>query len=122
MKAQLGTKRVFEKLLSRYKKAWELRDPDLALELFTPDATYKEDPFDPRPLKGHREIRRYWAQVPKFQKNIAFRYGPVFSLEDPGVWGAEWKAQYTKNSTGERIHLRGVLFCELHGEDRKSVV
>lgn len=107
---------VFERILAKYKKAWEARDPDRAIRLFTPDATYHEDPFDTRPMRGLREIREYWAEVPKFQKNITFTYGPVFRLDQSSIWGAEWSARYTKVKTGERIKLKGVLFCELRRE------
>jgi hypothetical protein len=105
--------RVFNRILSKYKKAWEKRDPQLATELFTPDATYREDPFDKRPMRGIREIRDYWTKVPKFQRNIRFSHGPVFRVGRSRVWGTEWSASYTKVQTGERIRLRGVLFCEL---------
>src|SRR3989304_1505550 len=58
--------RVFRRILVKYKRAWERRDPRLAMELFTPDATYREDPFDERPMRGLGEIRDYWARVPRF--------------------------------------------------------
>jgi len=105
--------RVFESILVKYKRAWERRDPRLAVELFTPDATYREDPFDERPMRGLGEIRDYWARVPRFQRNIRFTHGPVFRLGQSRVWGAEWSARYTKVQTGESIRLRGVMFCEL---------
>jgi len=81
--------RVFGLILAKYKRAWEKRDPRLATELFTPDATYREDPFDRRPMRGLGEIRDYWAKVPRFQKNIRFTHGPVFHLGQSRVWGAE---------------------------------
>ena len=82
----------FEQILAKYKKAWETRDPDMAMELFTPDATYREDPFDRKPMRGLQQIHDYWAQVPKFQKNIRFSHGPTFRLGQSKVWGAEWSA------------------------------
>lgn len=111
----MGNGRVFSLILTKYKRAWETRDPDLAMELFTSDATYREDPFDKRSMRGLREIRDYWARVPKFQKNIRLTYGAVFRLGQSKVWGAEWSAHYTKLKTRERVRLRGVLFCELRG-------
>ncbi len=112
----MNQKTIFQRVLADYKKAWETRDPDLAIRLFTPDATYQEDPFDTRPMRGLREIRDYWAEVPKFQKDISFTYGPVFRLGQSRVWGAEWFARYTMVKTGERVKLKGLLFCELRGE------
>ncbi len=111
----IGMRAVFRELLAGYKEAWEEHDANLAVGMFTREATYLEDPFDKRPISGLREIRDYWAQVPRFQRNISFKHGPVFHLEGSRVWGAEWEARYTKVKTGERIRLRGVLFCELTG-------
>jgi len=104
---------MFSLILAKYKRAWEKRDPRLAMELFTPDATYREDPFDRRPMRGLREIEDYWAKVPRFQKNIRFTHGPVFRLGQSRLWGTEWSASYTKVQTGETIRLGGVMFCEL---------
>ncbi len=107
---------VFGRILTKYKKAWEKGDPDLAMELFTPDATYLGDPFDARPMRGLPEIRDYWSQVPKFQKDVQFSRGPIFRLGQSRVWGVEWSARYVKVKTRERVKLKGVLFCELGGE------
>ncbi len=74
------TSSLFEKILSQYKTAWEKRDPDLAVELFTANATYQEDPFDGRPLRGRKEIYAYWEEIPRYQRNISFTYGPIFQL------------------------------------------
>lgn len=106
---------MFPEILAGYKKAWEERDANLVTGMFTRDATYLEDPFDKWPISGLRGIREYWAQVPRFQRNISFKHGPVFHLERSRVWGSEWEARYTKVKTRERIRLRGVLFCELAG-------
>ncbi len=109
------TSSLFEKILSQYKTAWEKRDPDLAVELFTANATYQEDPFHSRPLRGRKEIYAYWAEVPRYQRNISFTYGPIFQLVGSNVWGAEWAAKYTKARSGGRMRLKGVLFCRLSG-------
>lgn len=106
---------IFREILDKYKDAWEKRDPDLAVTMFTPDASYREDPFDKRPMRGLSEIREYWAQVPRLQKSISFKHGPVFHLEGSSVWGAEWEARYTKIGSGKQNQLRGVLFCEMKG-------
>ncbi len=108
-------KGTFERILSQYKTAWEKKDPDIAVELFTPNATYREDPFDARPMKGRGEIYAYWTEVPKYQRNISFTHEPVFQLEGSNVWGAEWSARYTKVRSGEKIRLKDVLFCRLSG-------
>jgi hypothetical protein len=108
--------RVFESILVKYKRAWKGRDPRLAIELFTPDATYGEDPFDVRPMRGLREIEDYWAKVPRFQKNIRLTHGPVFRLGQPGFGGRNGPHAALRFQTRESIRLRGVMFCELRGD------
>ncbi len=98
-------KKVFENILGKYKIAWEQRDPDLAIELFTANATYHEDPFDRKPMKGRKQIYDYWAAIPRFQKNISFSHRPVFNITGSNIWGAEWTAAYTKVKTGGRNTL-----------------
>lgn len=45
-------------LLDRYKRAWETFDGDGWTDLFTEDAEYHEDPFEP-PLVGSNALRAY---------------------------------------------------------------
>lgn len=101
------------------KSAWEEGNPDLIKKIFTQNATYRVDPFTKKLIRGLRAITEYWAQVPKYQRNVRFVYGPVFHMGD-SRWGAEWKASYTKIETRGRIQLRGVLFCELKGDKISS--
>jgi uncharacterized protein (TIGR02246 family) len=66
------TKDQAAQLIATYGKAWEQRDADLILTVFTPDATY----FDPREgvQTGHAGIKAYWeSKVIGSQKNITFK-------------------------------------------------
>ncbi len=58
------------------------------LELFAPDARYREDPFGKKSMRGLSEIYDYWAAVPRLQKKIRFSHGPVFpTRRDSGLGG-----------------------------------
>ena len=111
--------RAFRKILATYKKAWEQRNPILARQLFTKDATYCEDPFDERPARGHKEIQRYWEEAVAKQRNITFTYEDLYASGDREVWAAEWTAHYTKTETGEKNVLKGVLFCRLTKDGKR---
>ena len=60
--------------LEGYRRAWVQRDPDAAAALFTPDAVYQEQAFQPA-FVGRDAIRSYWATVTATQSDIELRYG-----------------------------------------------
>jgi uncharacterized protein (TIGR02246 family) len=60
--------------LDQYRSAWIARDADAAGDLFTEDATYREQPFE-EALVGRDAIRQYWSTVTRTQSAIELRYG-----------------------------------------------
>ena len=104
---------VLTRVMRRYKRAWETRDPQLAAALFTEDAEYHEDPFD-QPLRGTDAIRRYWAEATGGQRDIRFEWQPVVETRSAGV--VTWQASFKRTRTGKRVSLRGVMLLELRGE------
>ncbi|HEX6207353.1 MAG TPA: nuclear transport factor 2 family protein [Actinomycetota bacterium] len=93
--------------LDAYGRAWETRDPEAAVELFSPDATYRETPFD-EIMEGREVIRQYWQQVPDYQRDIEFGY-EIVAVEPVVV---RWWSAYTKISSGDRVKLDGVFLLE----------
>jgi uncharacterized protein (TIGR02246 family) len=78
-------------LLNIYGKAWETRDPNLIVTIFTDDATYN----DPRePLNDGRDaIRAYWvSKVIGEQDDIHFDLRNVWVDGDTVI--AEWHATF----------------------------
>ena len=74
------TKERALQLLEIYGKAWETRDPDLIVSIFTEDATY-EDPHEPKNI-GREAIRAYWiSKVVGEQSDIRFELRNVGSME-----------------------------------------
>lgn len=85
------TKDEAENLITTYGKAWETKDPELVLSIFTEDATYN----DPKELEkvGHDAIREYWvSKVIKCQDDIHFELLNLWI--DGGDVIAEWHATF----------------------------
>jgi len=80
--------------LTRYRRAWIERDPAAAGQLFTEDATYREQPFQP-PFVGREAIRNYWANVTASQTGVELRYGK--SIRDGRRLAVEWWANLQTN-------------------------
>jgi hypothetical protein len=75
--------------LEGYRRAWVRRDPDAAAALFTRDAVYQEQAFQPAYV-GRDAIRGYWATVTATQSDVELRYGtPVIERRKAAV---EWWA------------------------------
>ena len=96
----------FEAWLARYGEAWEARDPEAAVALFGPDATYQETPFDP-PMVGADAIRAYWAGVPETQRDIRFD-AEVLAIADKTGF-ARWRCSFTRIEGGARVELDGIF-------------
>ena len=96
--------------LERYRRAWIERDADAASQLFTEDAIYREQPFQP-PFVGRAAIREYWSTVTASQTSGELRYGKA--IVDGNRLAVEWWANLTAN--GSPLTLAGeflLLFNE----------
>lgn len=101
-------------LFASYKRAWEGRDPDAMLELFSEDAEYRIDPFA-ESLKGQLSIRKHWNAVVAAQDHIEFDAERVW-VAGRTVLGS-WHAALTERATADRVRVRGFSTMELdeHG-------
>ena len=104
---------TFARIMETYGRAWETRDADLVLTIFTEDATYHENPFH-EPIRGHDSIRRHWEGATGAHRDVAFRWQLVTAVGELRV--IEWQAEFTRNPPGHRMELRGMMFLELRGE------
>jgi hypothetical protein len=75
--------------LARYRRAWIERDAEAAGRLFTEDAVYREQPFQPA-FAGRAAIRDYWSKVTASQTSVELRYGK--SIADGRRLAVEWWA------------------------------
>ncbi|MEX0627482.1 MAG: nuclear transport factor 2 family protein, partial [Cucumibacter sp.] len=79
--------------LERYKRAWEQRDADLAAAIFTPGATYREQPFE-TPVRGREGVRQYWLEnVVENQRDIHFEH-ELWAVRDKLAF-IHWRAHFT---------------------------
>ena len=81
--------------LARYRRAWIERDASAASRLFTEDAIYREQPFQP-PFAGREAIRDYWSTVTASQTSVELRYGR--SIVDGRRLAVEWWANLQTNN------------------------
>jgi ketosteroid isomerase-like protein len=100
-------------LLERYKRAWETRDPELAMALYSEHAEFRLDPFE-EPARGPNEIRAIWNDVAATQTNVEF------DAERTWVSGntvlTSWHVAFTRRATAERIRIRGFSTFELDAD------
>lgn len=107
--------RQFSQWLERYREAWEGRDPQAAVRLFAPKATYQETPYD-IPMQGEAEIYEYWSEVPNSQADIHFSWQVLAVTGLSGI--AHWQARFRRLPDGPQVHLDGVLVADFDQEGR----
>lgn len=60
--------------MQAYKRAWEERNVELMLTLFTPDVDYRINRFG-LPLSGLHSVEDYWRnQVAEYQRDVRFQF------------------------------------------------
>ena len=108
------TEAEFAAWLSKYGAAWEGRDPEAVMKIFTPDASYRETPYQD-PLVGRPAIGEYWRiQAVERQRNVTFT-STVFAVTgDTGL--ARWNAKFDAPAMGQRVELDGVFRCRFREE------
>ncbi|MBA3778899.1 MAG: nuclear transport factor 2 family protein [Chloroflexi bacterium] len=97
-------------VLEAYKRAWERRDPDLAVELFSAEIEYRDDPFE-EPMRGSNAVREYWNEAAATQVHVEFDAERIWVSGRTVL--ASWHAAYTRRSNAERVRLRGFMTLEL---------
>ena len=97
--------------LEGYKAAWETRDPEKAVALFTADATYQDEAFTP-PHVGAQGIRDYWTKVTAGQRDVKFQYQLLSVKGNTGI--AHWSAVFgvAEANPPTSIALDGVFLLE----------
>jgi ketosteroid isomerase-like protein len=70
--------------LARYVDVWRAGDPVRVSELFTEDAVYCPDPFQP-PKRGHAEIGEYWRAHGDASDGFEAAYEPLVVRDDLSV-------------------------------------
>jgi len=97
-------------LFARWKRAWEGRDPDAVLELFSEEAEYRIDPFI-QPLTGAVAIREHVNRIVATQDHIEFDAEHVW-VSGRTVLG-NWHGALTRRASAERVRVRGFSAIEV---------
>lgn len=97
-----------------YRRAWEERDPEAVVALFTEDASYRSSPFREPPNLGHDGIRAYWAQATASQEDVEVEMGQP--LVDGNVGAVEWWTRMRLE--GEEVTLVGCLLLRFAADGR----
>jgi hypothetical protein len=108
---------ILTQWLNRYEEAWETKDPALAAELFTANASYQETPFD-EPLVGREAISEYWAEVTADQEDIDFT-AEIISISGMTAV-ARWSAQFRSISADAALELNGIFVLEFDDDETVS--
>jgi ketosteroid isomerase-like protein len=102
-----------EEWIEAYGRAWEGREPEAAVALFTEDAVYRAHPFR-EPHRGTEGIRAYWAHATATQAEVRVRFGmPIVSGERVAV---EWWT--TMRAEGEEVTIPGCLLLRFARDGR----
>jgi uncharacterized protein (TIGR02246 family) len=105
----------FKTWLDAYRTAWETRDPQAVLALFSEQAVYVERPYQ-EPMRGREAIAEYWSHIPVTQDDVHVRLEPLAFSGDLGI--AHWWASFLKIPSGKRVHLDGVLAATFDADGR----
>ncbi|WP_405241223.1 YybH family protein [Lentisalinibacter salinarum] len=106
--------------LSRYGEVWQAGDADAVTALFSGDAIYHEDPFEP-PMQGRDAIRRYWQEgAADAQAEVSFRHA-VWAVAGDQCF-AHWQAWFTRVRDGSRIRLDGTFRLKFRRGDDGTVL
>jgi len=104
---------TFGSWLDAYGHAWETRDPEAAVRLFTREATYHETPFD-EPARGYAEILEYWSEGARSQEDVHFSHEILAVTEHEGI--ARWRANFTRVPSGAQVKLDGIFLVKLDAD------
>jgi ketosteroid isomerase-like protein len=95
--------------LAGYEEAWETRDAQKAVKLFTSDAQYLVDPYS-APFAGHESIHNYWSTVTADQSDVDFTSEVLAVRQNTGI--AHWHAEFTVVSSGAKVILDGIFVLD----------
>ena len=108
----------FKTWLDAYGRAWENRDPQAAVKLFTADATYRETPFD-ETMCGREAISEYWSNETRAQEDIKFSCEILAVSEQKGI--ARWKVSLVRIPSKSQVKFDGIFVVYFNAENLCTV-
>ena len=101
----------FDKWLKGLKDAWETKNPEAAIDLYSENIVWHYTPFA-EPLRTRQEILTEWQTVPTGHKDIIVSYEILVTTDKFGI--AHWSATFTRIPSGEKAHLDGIYKVSLN--------
>ena len=101
--------------LDGYRQAWLSYDPAAIGDLFTEDAEYHEDPFEP-PLVGSNALRAYLLEAAEAQDQVEVTMERHWVVGDTAL--AVWHASFVRVPDRTRVRLAGFMTLETAGDGR----
>ena len=100
--------------LDAYGRAWETKDGDGAVALFSQDCEYIETPFS-EPMLGLDAVRAYW-DITASQQDIRFEHEVLAAEGERGI--AWWRATFTRVPEGVPVVLDGIFVLDFADDGR----
>ena len=107
------TEQTARRWLDALAHAWQSQDAAAMAALFTEDATEHVDPFK-TPMRGRENLRKGFAWWMKDQRDIRIAFGNIDVIDQR--FYAEVDAAWTVAPTDEPIQERGLLVCDMEGD------
>lgn len=98
-------------VMNKYGKAWENRDTNLLLSIFTLSGIYQESPLS-KPYKGHKEIKKFWDKTVVIdQRDIHFKTKSLYISSNKKIGFAEWECN--TRYKGNRHRMVGIMLIKM---------
>jgi hypothetical protein len=102
-------------LLERYARAWCSWDGDAFVDLHSPDAESRDDPFEPA-IVGHNALRANLLAASEFEDAVELTFERHWVV--PPTILAAWHASYVHRVTRARVRLVGFVTFEIGDDGR----
>ncbi|MCB2200248.1 nuclear transport factor 2 family protein [bacterium] len=104
----------FKTWLQAYGKAWEEKDAEAFVALFSKQAYYHWTPFR-TPYVGHEQIAAAFNEAVSTQENITFHFTRLNNDGFPAV--AHWRTTLNRIGSEKDVVFDGILTVEFDDED-----
>lgn len=100
---------VYRDWLDRLADGIEAADAKSVAELFSPDVTYFDSPFD-APCRGRAELSAFLGKSLSEREDVRF-HADMIRTDDQSLW-AFWSNTFTRKGTDDPVRMEGVLHAE----------
>ena len=102
--------------LRAFGAAVEQGQPEVAADLFAPDATYEEPPAPL--LRGHAALLAFLSDFAARHHDVSFTISRAFADASGTRMAAEWRFAYTRDEDGTRRIYEGISIVECDSDGR----